>query len=63
MPTIVTRHAATRNHPEYIDVRYMPRKITDANGDKYELVLMVDGHGRPDYRYRKISWLTKIFGK
>jgi hypothetical protein len=61
MPTIVSRSRG--NNVDYIDIRYMPRHIKDRNGNKYELVLCVDGHGKPSYTYRKMSWLSQLFGK
>ena len=61
MPTIVTRKKS--NNVDYVDVRYMPRHILDRKGDKYELVLYVDEQGKPSYKYRKMSWLSQLFGK
>ena len=60
MPTI--KQSVTRNHREYVDTRYMPRHIKDANGNKYELVIDVDVNGKPSYKYKKMSWLSQIFG-
>jgi hypothetical protein len=60
MPTIVSKRSG--NNIEYVDVRYMPRHILDKKGNKYELVLYVDTHGKPTYKYSKMSWITRLFG-
>lgn len=53
----------SKQNPQFVDIRYMPHHVLDRKGNKYELVLCVDSRGKPSYTYRKMSWLSQLFGR